>query len=233
MVTPVARREAVAHLCQSYEASQRRACQVLGTDRTSIRYRSRKPDDGVVRGRLRELATARRRFGYRRLAPPAPPRGRAHEPQEAAAALCRGTAPGPAPRRAQAGARHPGADDAAAGTEPALVPGLRQRHVHRQPALPYPGRGRRLHAGMFVPGGRHLALRHPVAARAAGLSATTLPLVLVPVGGLAADERFVNLDNAHQLLEIPCPATRRERDGTCTKPSGTSRTPSSDRLEAR
>jgi putative transposase len=67
MVTPVARREAVAHLCQSYEASQRRACQVLGTDRTSIRYRSRKPDDGVVRGRLRELATARRRFGYRRL----------------------------------------------------------------------------------------------------------------------------------------------------------------------
>lgn len=67
MVTPVARREAVAHLCQTYEASQRRACQVLGADRTSIRYRSCKPDDGIVRGRLRELATVRRRFGYRRL----------------------------------------------------------------------------------------------------------------------------------------------------------------------
>ena len=67
MVTPVARREAVAHLCQTYEASQRRACQVIGADRTSIRYRSRKPDDGVVRGRLRELAAIRRRFGYRRL----------------------------------------------------------------------------------------------------------------------------------------------------------------------
>ncbi|MGC2161593.1 MAG: IS3 family transposase, partial [Silvibacterium sp.] len=66
-VTPVARREAVAHLRQTHEASERRACQVIGADRTSIRYRSRKPDDGVVRGRLRELAAIRRRFGYRRL----------------------------------------------------------------------------------------------------------------------------------------------------------------------
>jgi putative transposase len=62
MVTPVAGREAVAHLCQSYEASQRRACQVLGTDRTSIRYRSIRPDDAAVRVRLRELAAIRRRF---------------------------------------------------------------------------------------------------------------------------------------------------------------------------
>jgi putative transposase len=67
MVTPVARREAVAHLRQTYEASQRRACQVIGADRTSIRYRSRKPDDSAVRVRLRELAAIRRRFGYRRL----------------------------------------------------------------------------------------------------------------------------------------------------------------------
>jgi putative transposase len=67
MVTPVAKREAVAHLSQVYEVSQRRACVVIGADRTSIRYRSRKPDDGAVRSRLRELAAARRRFGYRRL----------------------------------------------------------------------------------------------------------------------------------------------------------------------
>ena len=32
-----------------------------------IRYRSRRPDDAALRGRLRELANARRRFGYRRL----------------------------------------------------------------------------------------------------------------------------------------------------------------------
>ena len=67
MVTPVARREVVAHLCQIYEASQRRACRVIGADRTSIRYRSQRPDDSVVRSRLRELAAIRRRFGYRRL----------------------------------------------------------------------------------------------------------------------------------------------------------------------
>lgn len=67
MVTPVAKREAVAHLSQVYEVSQRRACVVIGADRTTIRYRSRKPDDGAVRSRLRELAAQRRRFGYRRL----------------------------------------------------------------------------------------------------------------------------------------------------------------------
>jgi putative transposase len=67
MVTPVARREAVTHLCQSYHVSQRRACRVIGADRTSIRYCSRRPDDAAARARLRELAAVRRRFGYRRL----------------------------------------------------------------------------------------------------------------------------------------------------------------------
>ena len=40
---------------------------VIGADRTSMRYCSRRPDDSVLRVRLRELAAARRRFGYRRL----------------------------------------------------------------------------------------------------------------------------------------------------------------------
>jgi putative transposase len=56
MMTPVARREAVAHLRQRYEVSQRRACRALGVDRTSIRYLSRRADDGPIRARLRELA---------------------------------------------------------------------------------------------------------------------------------------------------------------------------------
>ena len=67
MVTPVARREAAAHLRQAYAVSQRRACRAIGTDRSSVRYRSRRPDDGAIRGRLRDLAAVRRRFGYRRL----------------------------------------------------------------------------------------------------------------------------------------------------------------------
>ena len=67
MVTPAARREAAAHLCQSYEVSQRRACNAIEADRSAVRYRSLRPDDGAVRARLRELAGLRRRFGYRRL----------------------------------------------------------------------------------------------------------------------------------------------------------------------
>jgi len=67
MVTPAARREAAAHLHQVFGVSQRRACQAIGTDRSSVRYRSRRPDDGLIRSRLREIAAIRRRFGYRRL----------------------------------------------------------------------------------------------------------------------------------------------------------------------
>jgi putative transposase len=67
MVTPAARREAVVHLRVAYEVSERRACSALGTDRASVRYRSRRPDDRAMRSRLRELASVRRRFGYRRL----------------------------------------------------------------------------------------------------------------------------------------------------------------------
>jgi len=67
MVTPAARREAVAHLRLAYEVSERRACLSLGADRASIRYRSTRSDDTAIRARLRELAAIRRRFGYRRL----------------------------------------------------------------------------------------------------------------------------------------------------------------------
>ncbi len=67
MVTPAARREAVAHLRTSLEVSERRACTMISADRSAVRYRSRRPDDADLRGRLRELADQRRRFGYRRL----------------------------------------------------------------------------------------------------------------------------------------------------------------------
>ncbi|NQV20563.1 MAG: transposase [Rhodospirillales bacterium] len=62
-----ARREAVVHLYRSHEVSQRRACSMIGVERSSIRYRSKRPDDGPIRARLRALAAQRRRFGYRRL----------------------------------------------------------------------------------------------------------------------------------------------------------------------
>jgi transposase InsO family protein len=67
MVRPVVKREAVAHLRTAFQMSERRACSVIAADRSSIRYRSRRPPDVELRGRLRDLANARRRFGYRRL----------------------------------------------------------------------------------------------------------------------------------------------------------------------
>jgi len=47
--------------------SERRACTVLGVDRTSVRYAHGRSDDGEMRMRLRAIALERRRFGYRRL----------------------------------------------------------------------------------------------------------------------------------------------------------------------
>ena len=67
MVTPAAKRQAVAHACAVHGMSERRACKVLSVDRSSVRYRSRRPGDAAARLRTRELAGQRRRFGYRRL----------------------------------------------------------------------------------------------------------------------------------------------------------------------
>ncbi len=67
MVTPVAKRSAVAAAREAHGISERRACAILGADRRSVRYISRRGDDAPVRARLRALAGERRRFGYRRL----------------------------------------------------------------------------------------------------------------------------------------------------------------------
>jgi transposase InsO family protein len=67
MVRPAAKREAVAHLRAVMGLSERRACSVVGADRKMIRYQSIRPPETELRGRLRDLANERRRFGYRRL----------------------------------------------------------------------------------------------------------------------------------------------------------------------
>jgi len=65
MVTPAVKREAVAHVRSAFELSERRACRMIGCVRMTVRYRSRRPADTELRGRLRALAHERRRFGYR------------------------------------------------------------------------------------------------------------------------------------------------------------------------
>jgi putative transposase len=54
-------------LREDYEISERRACRLLVLHRSVCRYDSRGKDDRALRMRLKELAYARPRYGYRRL----------------------------------------------------------------------------------------------------------------------------------------------------------------------
>ena len=116
MVTPAARREATTYLRQTFEMSERRACRVIGTDRTSVRYQSVRPDDVAVRERLKALAQRRRRFGYRRLHVLLRREGHAVNKKRVQRHLPRGAADGAPARRTQAGAGDTATDGNAAGT---------------------------------------------------------------------------------------------------------------------
>jgi hypothetical protein len=67
VVTPAARRAAVTAAREAHGISERRACSIIGADRTAMRYRHRRVDDAAIRTRLKELAAERWRFGWRRL----------------------------------------------------------------------------------------------------------------------------------------------------------------------
>ena len=64
---PAQRRAAVAYLQEQFGLSQRHACRLTGTARSTVRYQRRPRDEAALRDRLRELAAQRPRFGYRRL----------------------------------------------------------------------------------------------------------------------------------------------------------------------
>ena len=66
-MTPDGRRQAVAHLCEAHGVSQRRACNVLQADRSSVRYQSKSGDDKDQREAIKRISKERRRFGYRRI----------------------------------------------------------------------------------------------------------------------------------------------------------------------
>ena len=66
-MTPAVKQQAVAHLRTALGMSERRAYVVVGADRTSMRYRSCRGDEGDRRSRLHQLTQQRRRFGNRRL----------------------------------------------------------------------------------------------------------------------------------------------------------------------
>lgn len=67
-MTPRARREAVAEMQSETVISERRACQLAGLARSTLRYEPRRSlADEQLQARIIELAQERRRFGYRRI----------------------------------------------------------------------------------------------------------------------------------------------------------------------
>ena len=65
LLTPSLRRRAVTWAVREKGYSQRRACGLVGLHPKTYRYASKRPGDEGLRRRLRELASQRRRFGYR------------------------------------------------------------------------------------------------------------------------------------------------------------------------
>src|SRR5436309_10943696 len=67
IVTPSRRRPVVGYLCGGYGVSERRACKVARLARSTRRYGSQKDPQTALRFRIREIAQARVRYGYRKI----------------------------------------------------------------------------------------------------------------------------------------------------------------------
>ena len=66
MVGPARKREAVAHLVEECDASQRRACKVVRQPRSTNRYAPKRSDEeDRLKRRIKEISDAEPRWGYR------------------------------------------------------------------------------------------------------------------------------------------------------------------------
>lgn len=57
----------VEHLQKSYWVSERRACTVLCIGRSTHRYQCRRDEQALLRMKIRDIATVRVRYGYKRI----------------------------------------------------------------------------------------------------------------------------------------------------------------------
>ena len=64
---PDAKLEAVSYLQAAYSVSERRVCSAMAVDRSTIRHKSKRPDDAELRDQVKQIASERRRFSYRRI----------------------------------------------------------------------------------------------------------------------------------------------------------------------
>lgn len=67
MVRPVERRAVTRWMVEAYRVSLRKACRASGTAMSSMQYRPVRPDQYPLRQRIKEIATTRVSYGYRRV----------------------------------------------------------------------------------------------------------------------------------------------------------------------
>jgi len=67
VVTPQAQRACCSAVVEHHGYSQRKACQLVGAQRASMRYVSQKSDEGLLKERITSIAHEKRRYGYRRI----------------------------------------------------------------------------------------------------------------------------------------------------------------------
>ena len=63
----VRRKSILPRVQTHWRVSERRACRILDVNRETLRYRSKRVDDPALRARIKEIATIRVRYGYRRI----------------------------------------------------------------------------------------------------------------------------------------------------------------------
>lgn len=122
--------------------SERRACRLAELDRSTFQYEKQASGDEALRTRLRELASERRRFGYRRLGILLAREGleanhkklyRIYAEEKLAVRRRKG-------RKRALGTRRP--HDVTNSAQRTLEPRLRFRRIDQWPAVPSLGRGR-------------------------------------------------------------------------------------------
>jgi putative transposase len=67
VVTPQAQRACCIAVVQIHGYSERKACQLVGANRASVRYVSHKPEEGLLKEKIISIAHEKRRYGYRRI----------------------------------------------------------------------------------------------------------------------------------------------------------------------
>ena len=67
MVAPQAKKACTQMFMKEHGLSERRACQLVGANRSMVRYNSQKTSDKKMGEMIKKIAMKHRRFGYRRI----------------------------------------------------------------------------------------------------------------------------------------------------------------------